>query len=83
MQNITIERYGEDEAKNLETGKGFSACIYGQDDNGAGWIFWLDETGRPTEYYPNREESGAVLEPRIHLTGPPAEGATERCAASV
>lgn len=68
MQNITIERYADDEAKDLTTGKGFSACIYGSDDNGAGWIFWLDETGRPAVYFPNREPSGAILDPQIELT---------------
>jgi hypothetical protein len=67
MQNITIERYGADEAKDLTTGNGFSACIYGQDDTGEGWIFWLNETGRPCVYFPNREPGGAVLEPRIPL----------------
>jgi hypothetical protein len=67
MQNITIERYGEHEAKNSVTGEGFSACISGQDDTGAGWVFWLDETGRPCVYFPNREPSGAVLEPQISL----------------
>lgn len=70
MQNITIERYGEHEAKDLSTGRGFSACIYGQDDAGAGWIFWLDESGRPAVYFPNREPSGAVMEPQIPLVAP-------------
>lgn len=68
MSNITIGRYGPNEAKNLETGHGFSAWIEGCDDNGAGWIFWLDETGRPAVYFPNRAESGAVLGPQIELT---------------
>jgi hypothetical protein len=67
VQNITIERYGEHEAKDLATGKGFSACIYGQDDADQGWIFWLDETARPCVYFPNREPSGAVLEPHVSL----------------
>lgn len=67
MQNITIERYGETEAKDLATGRGFSACIYGKDDTDRGWIFWLDETGRPCVYYGAREESGAVLGQPVDL----------------
>jgi len=73
MSNITIGRYDADEAKSLETGRGFSAWIEGTDDNGAGWVFWLDETGRPIVYFGSREASGAVLEPRVHLVEPPAE----------
>lgn len=41
--------------------------IEGCDDNGAAWILWLDETGRPAVYFPNRDESGAVLDPQIEL----------------
>lgn len=60
MSNITIGRYGPTEAKDLAAGKGFSAWIEGHDDDGNGWIFWLDEKGRPNQYYGSREESGAV-----------------------
>jgi hypothetical protein len=67
MQNITIERYADWEAKNSETGRGFSACIYGQDDAGQGWILWLDETGRPCVYYGDREADGAVTGGQIDL----------------
>lgn len=67
MSNITVGRYGPDEAKDLMTGKGYSAWISGEDDNGAGWIFWLDESVRPAVYFPNREPSGAVIEPQIPL----------------
>jgi hypothetical protein len=81
MGNITIGRYGADEAKNLETGRGFSGWISGEDEAGKGWIFWLDETGRPIVYFGDREPSGAVLEPRVHLVEPPAECVSEPCAA--
>lgn len=67
MQNITIERYADWEAKDLDTGKGFSACIYGQDDHGKGWIFWLDEVGRPCVYYGDRAPDGAVIGQQIDL----------------
>ena len=73
MQNITISRYPAEHAKNLETGKGFSGDISGEDDNGRRWIMWLDETGRPIVFFGNREADGAVLEPRVHLVEPPAE----------
>jgi hypothetical protein len=73
MSNITIGRYGADEAKNSITGRGFSAWIEGVDDAGEGWVLWLDENGRPIVYFGHREKSGAVLEPRIHLVDPPAE----------
>lgn len=73
MQNITIERYPAEMAKDLVNGRGFSGCISGIDDAGKGWILWLDETGRPIVYFGNREESGAVLEPRVHLVEPAAE----------
>lgn len=72
MGNIEIGRYGADEAKDLRTGKGFSGWISGEDDDGRGWIFFLDETGRPIVYFGSREYSGGVLEPRIHLVDPPA-----------
>jgi hypothetical protein len=72
MSNITIGRYGKDEAKNLEAGRGFSAWIEGTDDDGAGWIFWLDEKGRPVVYYGQREESGAVKGLPVTLAPYPA-----------
>lgn len=61
MSNVTIGRYAPDEAKNNLTGKGFSAWIEGVDDDGRGWVFWLNERGRPCVYYGDREEGGAVL----------------------
>ena len=73
MQNITIERYPAEHAKDLVTGKGFGGHISGTDDTGRGWIMWLDENGRPIVYFGNREPSGAVLEPRVFLTEPAAE----------
>lgn len=73
MRNIEIGRYGADEAKDLTTGMGFSGWISGEDNDGRGWILWLDETGRPCVYFGNREPSGAVLEPRVHLVEPAAE----------
>jgi hypothetical protein len=73
MQNITIDRYPADHAKNLETGKGFAGHIAGTDDNGRHWIMWLDETGRPVVFFGNREASGAVLEPRVDLVESAAE----------
>lgn len=73
MHNIEIGRYGAEHAKNLLTGKGFSGWISGEDNAGNGWTLWLDETGRPVVYFGNREPSGAVLEPRVHLVEPRAE----------
>ncbi len=67
MQNITIERYPDDHAKDVETGKGFAGAISGQDDTGRGWILWLDGTGRPCVYYGDREPSGAVLGDPVDL----------------
>lgn len=70
MRNIEIGRYGASEAKDLTTGRGFSGWISGEDNDGRGWIFWLDENGRPVVFFGNREPSGAVLEPRVHLVAP-------------
>lgn len=72
MRNIEIGRYGADEAKDLRTGRGFSGWISGEDNDGHGWIMWMDENGRPCVYFGNREPSGAVIDgSRIHLTEPP------------
>ena len=72
MRNIEIGRYGAAEAKDLTTGRGFSGWISGEDDTGRGWILWCDESGRPVVFFGNREPSGAVVEPRVHLVDPPA-----------
>lgn len=70
MSNITISRYAPDEAKDLRTGKGFSAYVEGAADTGERWILWLDDLGRPAVYYANREPSGAVLgEPVVLVPG--------------
>lgn len=73
MSNIAIGRYGPDEAKNLDTGRGFSAWIEGRDDHGGSWILWLDETGRPCTYYAHREPSGACLGEPVHLASYPLD----------
>lgn len=75
MRNIEIGRYGAAEAKDLRTGKGFTGWISGEDNEGTGWIMWLDENGRPVVYFGNRGPSGTVSnDSLVHLVDPaPAE----------
>lgn len=73
MSNITIGRYGADEAKDLETGHGFSAWIEGADDHDQRWILWLDETGRPCTYFGEREPDGACIGEPVQLAPTPLE----------
>jgi hypothetical protein len=75
MSNITIGRYGPNEAKDAD-GHGFSAWIEGTDDTGKSWILWLDETGRPCTYYGDREQSGACIGERIDLAPYPWDKTT-------
>lgn len=76
MNNIEIGRYGTDEAKDLTTGKGFSGWISGENNDGRGWILWLDETGQPACFFGNREPDGIVHGPMVRLTA----GVEEVCA---
>jgi hypothetical protein len=77
MNNIEIGRYGADEAKDLRTGKGFSGWISGEDNDGRGWILWLDEYGRPSCFFGRRDLDGIVHGPMVRL----APGAEEVCPA--
>lgn len=71
MSNITIGRYAPEDAKDLETGHGYSAWIEGEDDHGQSWILWLDETGRPCAYYGEREPDGACTGEPVRLASDP------------
>jgi len=76
MQNVNIDRYPADHAKNPETGKGFSGSISGTDDTGNGWIMWLDEAGRPSCFFGRRDPDGIVHGPMVRLE----PGAEQICA---
>lgn len=46
----------------------FDGWIEGVRDDGSTWIMWLDSSGNPTVFYPQREESGAVIGDPIDLS---------------
>lgn len=72
MSNITIGRYDGcltihadgSESPLTETWAGW---IEGEDSGGKSWIVWLDGSGRPALYWPEREESGAVVGEPVKL----------------
>jgi hypothetical protein len=63
MQNVHIDRYPADHAKNPDTGKGFAGHISGTDDTGNRWIMWLDEKGTPVVFFAHWDENDDVHEP--------------------
>ena len=76
MQRITIGRYKptpggpfcdlpvavESEGETI-----FDGWIEGMRDDGSTWIMFLDSTGDPTVFYPQREEDGGVIGEPINL----------------
>lgn len=72
MSNITIGRY--DTASQISpegvetplTGT-WSGWVEGEDRDGKSWIFYLDGAGRPSLYWPERGESGAVVGEPVKL----------------
>lgn len=52
MSNIQIERY-----QGL-IGDHWAGCIYDDSDS---WIIFLDADGRPSLYWPQRDENGGVI----------------------
>jgi hypothetical protein len=74
FKNITIERY--DAAKH-DTPDGpwpYSGLIEGEDDTGNRWIMWLDRSGRPEIFWPERDhDTGAVIGEAIRLDRRPGQ----------
>jgi hypothetical protein len=64
MKRIAIERY---ELAQIEP-TGYAGCIEGETDDGKRWIMWLDASGQPTVFWPEREASGAVVGEGILLS---------------
>lgn len=60
MSNIQIERYQDQSIT-----KDWAGCIY--DDNES-WIIFLDADGRPSLYWPQRDENGGVIGEPIVLS---------------
>lgn len=46
----------------------FDGWIEGVRDDGSTWIMWLDATGNPTTFYPNRDADGGVIGDPIILS---------------
>jgi hypothetical protein len=68
VKRIVIERY---DATKHDTPHGewpYSGLIEGETDDGQTWIMWIDRQGRPEVFWPQRDESGAVLGDGIPLT---------------
>lgn len=60
MKRIGIER---------DKARGSAGLIEGETDTGQRWIMSLDEEGRPEVFWPNRDETGAVMGAGIKLEG--------------
>lgn len=56
MQDIEIQR--------LHGVPDFAGCIQPKDES---WIIWLDETGKPSMYWPEREPGGGVVGEPVRL----------------
>lgn len=76
MQNITIGRY-KPHGRTLDVGDDavdvadhFDGWIEGVRDDGTSWIMWLDATGNPIVFFPQREEDGAVVGDPIDISRP-------------
>lgn len=61
MKRISIERYKTPTA-------GYAGCIEGETDDGIQWIMFMDETGKPEIFWPNRAPDGGVAGRAIGLT---------------
>jgi hypothetical protein len=61
MKRISIERY------KIPT-SGYAGCIEGETDDGTQWIMFLDETGKPEIFWPDRTPDGGVVGTAIGLT---------------
>lgn len=59
MSNLTIARYDESVHK-----IGYSGYIEPEDRS---WIIYLDTDGKPSRYYPQRDNDGAVIGEPVHL----------------
>jgi hypothetical protein len=53
MSNIQIERYQDQSVT-----KDWAGCVY---DDAESWIIFLDKDGRPSLYWPERDENGGVI----------------------
>lgn len=64
MSNITIGRY------NADLGAPWSGWVEGADDADQSWIVFLDDTGRPALYWPERDSNGGVIGEPVRLLKP-------------
>jgi hypothetical protein len=46
---------------------GYAGWVEGVRDDGSKWIMYIDENGSPTEFYGERDESGAIVGEPIDL----------------
>ena len=72
MRRIIIER--NKNAEELQC----AGNISGETDDGQRWIMFLDKDGRPEVFWPNRDESGAVIGSGIKLHEGDTEGTAEQ-----
>lgn len=63
MTNVKIGRY-DDPTVAAE----FPGYIEGTADDGSTWIIWLGSDGKPSTYYPHRDQDGAVIGDPILLS---------------
>lgn len=71
MSNITIGRY-DGATQHTDSGEKpltdtWAGWVEGEDSDGKSWIVYLDGSGRPALYWPEREESGAVVGDPVKL----------------
>lgn len=72
MSNITIGRY-DGCSQTLPDGierpltETWAGWVEGEANDGSSWIVYLDAAGRPALYWPQREESGAVVGEPVRL----------------
>lgn len=69
MGNVKIGRYEHESVS-----KEFSGWIEPEDKS---WIIWLNADGKPTVYYPERDEDGGVIGEGIPLDLPIVEAILE------
>lgn len=71
MSNITIGRYDgcteHSDAGDRPLTDTWAGWVEGEDSAGKSWIVYLDGSGRPALYWPQREESGAVVGEPVKL----------------
>lgn len=67
MSNITIGRYDGLVPAGVDETSPWSGWVEGEDASGKSWIIYLDGASRPALYWPEREESGAVVGEPIKL----------------